>query len=752
MARSRKDDSDGTGPVLLSSEPGQRAVEELAGLLLAATQSPVVWVELPQGLEAVRGAAAPHDPGTGRGPTALNDGTPLLEIHREPIVTRDGQRWGSLVLFDVLRRSLGVHQLRVVSATARSLGAMLEATREARGRTDDGASALAALEHLPFGLVRVDAEARVRGANAAARKLMGLLGTLTAPVDEPGFVESTRHALHDAMNAPAERLHGEVAVRTTRPTLIRSAHLVPFGAGASRAAWVLLRVSRLRRAPKSKRRATTGRMRPVTGSTPQAGVSVAPLWRALDTAGVGIFHWDLVADRVELDPVLSRLLDAGQREFDGTLAGILSLLEPADSASLRVSMGHALRSGNPVDDVVRVRLKNGQERLLRVWGRFVVDERGRPTSLSGTARQVNEVEAPRAADALVLVALDALTEGCIVLDAQANVCFVNLPALRAMGLRQRTIYGRNLWDVLGDAHESAFGVQVRRGLAGHASQFDDWYPIRNRLSACRVVPDAEGRGATLFFRDVTDERSTAEGASASSGELRELGRRVHEAQEAERRRIARELHDVMGQNLSIIKLRLQLLRKRLAKVNTSAENLELCDAVIGDTDNALQATRKLAVELRPSVLDELGLHAALQWQAQDITKRTGLDVRVRFDAADQRPIEGRRSSSGRETVVFRAVQELLTNVIRHADARRVDIVLRERNGELSVEVRDDGKGFSEAGAERTTLGLLGLSERVHAYGGDVKIESKPGGGTQVRVVLPSTREATTEAQVEHPQR
>jgi signal transduction histidine kinase len=752
LARSKKDDSDGTGPALLSSDSEQRAVEELAGLLLAATQSPVVWVDLPQRFTAVRGAAAPYELGTGHGPTALNDGTPLIEIHREPIVTQDGQRWGSLVLFDVLRRSLGVHQLRVVSATARSLGAMLEATSSARGQSDDCASAVAALEHLPFGLIRLDAQARVRGANAAARKLMGLLGTLTAPVDEPGFAEPSRRALHDAMNAPEARLHGEVPVRTTRPTLIRSARLMPFGAGETRAAWVMLRVSRPRLAPSSRRRTTTGWMRPLTGSSAPTGFGVAPLWRALDTAGVGIFHWDLVADRVELDPVLVRLLDAGRSEFEGTLAAMESILEPVDPGNLRVSLGQALRSGNPVDDVVRVRLKDGRERLIRIWGRFAIDERGRPTSLSGTARQVNELEAPRPVDALVLVALDALTEGCIVLDAQANVCFANLPGTRAMGLQQRAIYGRNLWDILGDAHQSIFGLQVRRGLAGHASQFDDWFPIRNRLSACRIVPDAQGRGATLFFRDVTDEPSTKEGPSASNGELRELGRRVHEAQEAERRRIARELHDVMGQNLSIIKLRLQLLRKRLAKANTSAENLELCQAVIGDTDNALQATRKLAVELRPSVLDELGLHAALQWQAQDITKRTGIDVRVRFDAADQRPVEGRRSSSGRETVVFRAVQELLTNVIRHADARHVDIVLRERNGELSVEVRDDGKGFSEPNAERSSLGLLGVSERVHAYGGDVRIESKPGGGTQVRVVLPSTREATTEAQVEHPQR
>jgi PAS domain S-box-containing protein len=255
--------------------------------------------------------------------------------------------------------------------------------------------------------------------------------------------------------------------------------------------------------------------------------------------------------------------------------------------------------------------------------------------------------------------LDASLDACVVVDAQANICFVNERASEALGRLPRAIIGRNLWEFIPEGRESPFGQAVRAALTETTPVVvTDEFPVRQRLTESRIVPIADARIVAVFFKDVTAERQTQSNLSASHQELRDLGRRVREAQETERRRIARELHDVMGQSLSVIKMRLQLLRKRMVKSGSSPENIALCEAVVGDTDDALQSARRLAVELRPSVLDELGLHAALQWQAQDMMAKTGLDIRVRFEAADRAASEGRRSTTGRETVVFRAVQEL----------------------------------------------------------------------------------------------
>src|SRR5213082_618676 len=203
-----------------------------------------------------------------------------------------------------------------------------------------------------------------------------------------------------------------------------------------------------------------------------------------------------------------------------------------------------------------------------------------------------------------------------------------------------------------------------------------------------------------------------------------LSRKLIEAQEAERRAVARELHDDFGPVLTALKLNLQ------RRDRDDAETIAL-------VDGAIARMRELAQDLRPPLLDEFGLDASLGWYVEREAKRAGLDFRLALAPLARRP------PIAVETTCFRIAQEALTNVVRHAQARLVEVELSEANGTLLLTVRDDGQGFDVAAARRRAAqggsqGLLSMQERVTLADGDLDIDSTPSRGTAIRARLPLT--------------
>ncbi len=205
-----------------------------------------------------------------------------------------------------------------------------------------------------------------------------------------------------------------------------------------------------------------------------------------------------------------------------------------------------------------------------------------------------------------------------------------------------------------------------------------------------------------------------------------LSQRLLEMQEGERRSLARELHDQLGQTLTAIRLTLQSARR--GRKDRVAEAIALLD-------QAIEQVRTLALELRPPSLDLLGLPAALRAYVEREARRAGLEVHLEIGSFE------RRLPPEVETACFRVVQEALTNVVRHARARRVDVELAVEGRRVQIVVRDDGKGFDvqaarARAAEGASLGLLGIEERVSLAGGRVDIESAPGRGATIRARFP----------------
>jgi signal transduction histidine kinase len=207
---------------------------------------------------------------------------------------------------------------------------------------------------------------------------------------------------------------------------------------------------------------------------------------------------------------------------------------------------------------------------------------------------------------------------------------------------------------------------------------------------------------------------------------RDALRRAVQAQEAERRRLARELHDETGQALTSILLGLSAVER--------AESAEAAHVAAGELRGlvveTLQSVRRLAVELRPSALDDFGLEPALRRLGQAMRERGELDVQVEARLGEERlPAEV-------ETALYRIVQEALTNVVKHADAAHVSIVLTRKQGSVVVMIEDDGRGFDLAESSVDRLGLLGMRERVQLLDGSLEIEAAPGAGTTLVVELP----------------
>lgn len=228
------------------------------------------------------------------------------------------------------------------------------------------------------------------------------------------------------------------------------------------------------------------------------------------------------------------------------------------------------------------------------------------------------------------------------------------------------------------------------------------------------------------------EHNAVRALEQSREQLRRLGVYQQQVREQERVRIARELHDDFGQSLTILKMDLAWIKKRLPPDQTAAG--EKINAMFQVIDASLENLHTVMAELRPVILDDFGLAAAIEWQAGEFRNRTGIACRLEIDEVSP--------SLARElqTAVFRSFQELLTNIVRHAGAKTVSIALQTRQGLLHLAVTDDGRGITQAEIDAPgSYGLMGIRERLYPFNGTVTFEGHPGKGTRVVVELPLSR-------------
>ncbi len=243
-------------------------------------------------------------------------------------------------------------------------------------------------------------------------------------------------------------------------------------------------------------------------------------------------------------------------------------------------------------------------------------------------------------------------------------------------------------------------------------------------------PDGELSTLTGTVQDITERERKEQEIQERNEQLRELASNLQHIREEERTYIAREIHDELGQQLTAIKLDVSWLDRKIQGGEPIKQRI---GSVLGMLTDVLHSIRRISTQLRPSVLDDLGLVEALKWQATDVEQRTGIPVQVDF------PEDSLQVEPGIATGLFRIFQESLTNIVRHANATAVTASLRIKGQQLVLTVSDNGKGFDrEEVKKKKTLGLLGMKERTLMMNGHCEIDGTPEKGTVLTVSVPLT--------------
>ncbi|MBX2922056.1 MAG: PAS domain S-box protein [Chitinophagaceae bacterium] len=249
------------------------------------------------------------------------------------------------------------------------------------------------------------------------------------------------------------------------------------------------------------------------------------------------------------------------------------------------------------------------------------------------------------------------------------------------------------------------------------------YYFKSLLIEYNGMPCLLGTGVDIAERKKSNER-----LKQSYEEIRELTEYLQKVREEERMRISHEIHDELGQLLTVLKMDVSWVNKHIPESNTEVK--KRIAETLGTIDHTVRTVRRIASELRPALLDDLGLRAAMIWHIREFEDRTGIKAKVDLMEKDI------YLSDDQKTSLYRILQESLTNVVRHSQAKKVNISLTVKDANLILTISDNGQGFDAGRRTLKTLGLLGMKERTLGMGGQYSIQSIPGKGTTVTVVLP----------------
>jgi PAS domain S-box-containing protein len=365
-----------------------------------------------------------------------------------------------------------------------------------------------------------------------------------------------------------------------------------------------------------------------------------------------------------------------------------------------------------------------------------------------TSRDITERvkadEALRESDRRYREMLDTVRLVAVLLDRQGRITYVNEFLTELTGWRSDEVLGKEWFGVFLpiDGREETKRYFLESTGSGRFEPPVYENEVLTRSGERRVLRwyntilrDDEGAvtGTASIGEDITERRKTLQALAASREQLRALSGRLHAVREDERATLARELHDELGQSLTGLKMDAVWLERNLLEEPLDLTQVtERLRAMADMIDSNIGVVRRIASGLRPGILDDLGLIPALEWTVEDFSFRTGIAAECHSE------LEEVGLDQFTRTQVFRIVQEALTNVARHSDARHVRVRVARDDGSLTVEVTDDGVGISEeAVGSRESLGIVGMQERARLIGGEIEIAGRPGDGTTVALRVPS---------------
>ena len=468
-----------------------------------------------------------------------------------------------------------------------------------------------------------------------------------------------------------------------------------------------------------------------------------------DDVPVGLFRFGPDGTIVDANPALMEMLGYPDRE---SLSAVKALNFFANAEER-----HRLLNALKLSGIIRLfdaqfYRRDGKIIWAEVNARVIRNDQDKVICYEGSLEDITtrkEAEhSLRESEARKGSILNSALDAIITINDHGRITEFNAAAEKIFGRARAEVMGNELAEViippsLRDKHRRGLERFLAGGQATMLGKRVEIMAMRAdgkefpvELAITKVSLDGPAM-FTGFVRDITERRRAEKQLRDSREQLRALAAYLQSVREEERTRIAREVHDELGQGLTGLKMDLALLEKKVAEVS-STEDLQQFEEKLEElpvrVDTIIATVRKIATELRPPVLDDLGLEAAIEWQIQEFEKRTG--IKCQYSCG----LKNVDLGPDRATAVFRIFQETLTNVVRHAEATQVDIHLREEGDKLILEVQDNGRGMTGRELSGTrSLGLLGMRERATMLDGEVNIIGRQGKGTTVGVRIPIHR-------------
>ena len=460
-----------------------------------------------------------------------------------------------------------------------------------------------------------------------------------------------------------------------------------------------------------------------------------------------VFLKDLEGRFITINSPLEKMLGVTRDEIRGKTDYDIITRDRADL--YRAHDRQVMATGQPILVEETALLADGQEHIFLASKFPLFDADGKPYAVCAISVDITDrrraEQSIRKSEERLRMQMDRMPIGCIVFDRHNCFNQLNPAAEHILGYTATELRGQHANVIVPETLRPQVESIMRRLAEGDmtAHSVNENLTRNGATILCQWTntPLRDGAGNFIGFlsmvQDIT-ERKRAEDALLRSekeafqrGQLRALAEKTRQVREEERKRVARDLHDDLGQLLTAIKMDLTWTKRHLTGAKGEVQDrLARSIEMVGDGVNSV---RRICSGLRPGVLDDLGLPAAIEWEAGEFASRTGIDCEVILPSSDL------HVDSEVSTTIFRIFQECLTNVMRHAQARSVRVSLAAEDGNLSLIVQDDGVGFQESNASNPmgSLGILGMKERAQACGGEVIIASSPGNGTTVAIRVPA---------------
>lgn len=457
-----------------------------------------------------------------------------------------------------------------------------------------------------------------------------------------------------------------------------------------------------------------------------------------------IWEWNLETDEIWANEMHQRLYGLTKADPVPTQEIWLERIHPDDRDAILEKQKQILNSGeNAWISEYRFQLPGGV--YINIYDRCYVmrNAEGKGIRLMGSMMDVTErkkaEEQVREQENRFRLLVDAAPDATVIVDEKGIIRIANLQAEKIFGYTKAELTGSPVEMLmpasLHHKHENLRREYLEKSQTRSMGSGRELIAVKKDGSVIPVeislspLPTPEGMLITAALRDITNRKNAEKALEESYLAVRRLSEHLQNIREEERTHIAREIHDELGQQLTILKMDVSWLNKRIG--DDSSETGKKIKDLLAMLDHTIKTVRRISTELRPSVLDDLGLVAAMELHLNEFEKRSGIHIFF------SQPETELRLTDPVKNALFRIFQESLTNVARHSGAKKVKVKLEKKKNEIVLLIEDNGVGFDERKASaKKTLGVLGMKERAAGIGGQYLISGKPGKGTTIMVTVP----------------